>query len=513
MRQLWKRFDEFGYKALQFVIITAYVRMENLRTKFENEVRRIAQNGGISVVSEENEAQPIFGMDNNHAYIFDECGRLTFIIVPPWSHVQFPYIKAAIFSTLFDVPCGDCEVPFLSSPYPGYGGDFDNIFYQQIEQNLAQQAAETNVSEYVSPPEEKDGDGNLSSAGSSSEESFTTSFEYLENRSSTTDETYVTTDTFATTGIDISSDIEAPTVTSITPESYVTSESNTPVPNTQEEEFSVTSDEPDGRFQFDSTLQSDSTEVTDVTESSKDDSFALTTQTNSVNSYTTTNGDTEVQTTSPFVAVEAEPEPEYIQFGESQEFTPDGPLYPPGSFIQDDQIDNFNDPEQFAQFQSQLDWGDQEEDLNDSENDTYNLPLRIIIPSEHVHRNALTDFYTKYNYIVLKAGEDNDANHDHLSSDTTDELRKLEPDDPELIKAQRLVDTSNSTDLYVNQMGQIYALLKEYHENHVGDLNEVSLLETDVYRDEPKNLSLKEIIDLKRHYNLLIQWLNWQFED
>lgn len=44
------------------------------------------------------------------AYVFDQCGRFTYIIYAPWSSIQRPYVKAAILSTIYDEPCGKCEV-------------------------------------------------------------------------------------------------------------------------------------------------------------------------------------------------------------------------------------------------------------------------------------------------------------------------------------------------------------------------------------------------------------------
>lgn len=43
-------------------------------------------------------------------YVFDPCGRLTYIIYYPWSTIQRPFVKASILSTNFDHPCGKCEV-------------------------------------------------------------------------------------------------------------------------------------------------------------------------------------------------------------------------------------------------------------------------------------------------------------------------------------------------------------------------------------------------------------------
>lgn len=44
------------------------------------------------------------------AYVFDQCGRLAYIIYHPWSSIQRPYLKASILSTIYDAPCGLCNV-------------------------------------------------------------------------------------------------------------------------------------------------------------------------------------------------------------------------------------------------------------------------------------------------------------------------------------------------------------------------------------------------------------------
>lgn len=47
------------------------------------------------------------------AYVFDACGRFAYLIYAPWSSIQRPYIKASILSTMYDAPCGQCEVSVL----------------------------------------------------------------------------------------------------------------------------------------------------------------------------------------------------------------------------------------------------------------------------------------------------------------------------------------------------------------------------------------------------------------
>ncbi|CAO1424473.1 unnamed protein product [Diamesa serratosioi] len=59
-----------------------------------------------------------FTLDESHVYTVDPCGKLTYIIVPPWSSATYPYVKAAVLSTIYDEPCG-CKFeskPFLPEP-------------------------------------------------------------------------------------------------------------------------------------------------------------------------------------------------------------------------------------------------------------------------------------------------------------------------------------------------------------------------------------------------------------
>lgn len=53
---------------------------------------------------------PFEGFETHACYVFDPCGRLTYIIYYPWSVIQRPFVKASILSTNYDHPCGKCEV-------------------------------------------------------------------------------------------------------------------------------------------------------------------------------------------------------------------------------------------------------------------------------------------------------------------------------------------------------------------------------------------------------------------
>lgn len=57
----------------------------------------------------------VIDLDELHAYIVDQCGRLAFIVVPPWSSAQHPYVKAALMATIIDLPCGCPSEEFASN--------------------------------------------------------------------------------------------------------------------------------------------------------------------------------------------------------------------------------------------------------------------------------------------------------------------------------------------------------------------------------------------------------------
>lgn len=61
---------------------------------------------------------------------------------------------------------------------------------------------------------------------------------------------------------------------------------------------------------------------------------------------------------------------------------------------------------------------------NDSTSDApYVIPLKIILPVEHVHKSAANNSYVRYNYILLKV--DDIAYHEHIPSDNTEILFPL----------------------------------------------------------------------------------------
>lgn len=58
----------------------------------------------------ENRTFALFGLREFQVYVIDRCSRVSYIIQPPWSLIQYAYVKAAVLSTFYDRPCGKCEV-------------------------------------------------------------------------------------------------------------------------------------------------------------------------------------------------------------------------------------------------------------------------------------------------------------------------------------------------------------------------------------------------------------------
>lgn len=148
----------------------------------------------------------------------------------------------------------------------------------------------------------------------------------------------------------------------------------------------------------------------------------------------------------------------------------------------------------------------------DGNNDDFAIPLRIILPVEHVHHDPIKDSYMKYNYIVLNTNDENV--HDHVGEHES--VQRIEDVTEYTQRHDLLNEIGNSgTELFVNKAGQIYQLLKEYQLTALDsaiEFKEVSLLETDIVRDKPTITHINQSMNLRKHYDQLIQWLTWQFE-
>ena len=84
---------------------------------FYAKVKKIGENANITVFRNafdtENKAFEFFNMKEFQVFVLDKCSRISYIIEPPWSLIQYSYVKAGILSTIYDLPCGECNVSSL----------------------------------------------------------------------------------------------------------------------------------------------------------------------------------------------------------------------------------------------------------------------------------------------------------------------------------------------------------------------------------------------------------------
>ncbi|XP_001649580.2 uncharacterized protein LOC5565239 [Aedes aegypti] len=124
---LFNRFEHNGYRNVQFILGAAPSRHpdETEFTEFEDfldNVTSVAAGYNISVYPNplnENGTFAMFGLKEFQVYVVDRCSRISYIIEPPWSLIQYSYVKAAVLSTMYDRPCGECDVDnFLNASLP-----------------------------------------------------------------------------------------------------------------------------------------------------------------------------------------------------------------------------------------------------------------------------------------------------------------------------------------------------------------------------------------------------------
>ncbi|XP_053682587.1 uncharacterized protein LOC128733045 [Sabethes cyaneus] len=124
---LLDRFERNSFSQVQF-ILAATPSLHPDETDFDDfedfldNVTSIAASHNISVYPNPlngNGTYAMFGLKEFQSYVLDRCSRIAYIIEPPWSLIQYSYVKAAVLSALYDRPCGDCDVDnFLNSSLP-----------------------------------------------------------------------------------------------------------------------------------------------------------------------------------------------------------------------------------------------------------------------------------------------------------------------------------------------------------------------------------------------------------
>lgn len=131
LNKLEARFRYAGYKSIHFVILSQpannthqqqhgsrqdahagnkwKIRKPHRSMNISENLKNVASN--VTVLNLDDESEEYFQEFHvGSAYVFDQCARLAYIIYYPWSSIQRPYVKASILSTVYDAPCGECDV-------------------------------------------------------------------------------------------------------------------------------------------------------------------------------------------------------------------------------------------------------------------------------------------------------------------------------------------------------------------------------------------------------------------
>ncbi|XP_053669665.1 uncharacterized protein LOC128720041 [Anopheles nili] len=93
----------------------------------------------------------LFGLREFQVYVIDRCSRVSYIIQPPWSLIQYAYVKAAVLSTFYDQPCGKCELEnFLNSTL------LEDEFHHQVvgSSNVSTESSTGSASQATKPYED-----------------------------------------------------------------------------------------------------------------------------------------------------------------------------------------------------------------------------------------------------------------------------------------------------------------------------------------------------------------------
>lgn len=132
LNKLEARFRSAGYSNIHFIIISAHsnnsahqhdpvvvnklkIRKSNRTGNISENLKNMASNVTVLNVDSDSENDLYDEFQMGSAYVFDQCTRLAYIIYYPWSSIQRPYVKASILSTIYDAPCGECDVSLAQS--------------------------------------------------------------------------------------------------------------------------------------------------------------------------------------------------------------------------------------------------------------------------------------------------------------------------------------------------------------------------------------------------------------
>lgn len=105
LSKLEVRFHSAGHNNVKFIIITQNEsnaeRIRNYSRQLEVIVISKTQNNKLSL------------LEDRSTYIFDNSGRIVYVIHYPFNSVQKSFLKAAILSTIFDSPCSEYTVSLI----------------------------------------------------------------------------------------------------------------------------------------------------------------------------------------------------------------------------------------------------------------------------------------------------------------------------------------------------------------------------------------------------------------
>lgn len=102
LSKLEARFHKAGHQSVRFIVVT---KNETNAQHIRNVSRK------MEVIALNNTKTSQYAqLEDRSVYIFDNCGRIVYVIHYPYSSVQKPFVKAAILSTIYDRPCGYCTL-------------------------------------------------------------------------------------------------------------------------------------------------------------------------------------------------------------------------------------------------------------------------------------------------------------------------------------------------------------------------------------------------------------------
>lgn len=151
--------------------------------------------------------------------------------------------------------------------------------------------------------------------------------------------------------------------------------------------------------------------------------------------------------------------------------------------------------------------------LGDSKMDSVEgeLPLRIIIPSMHMHYDNKTQNYWKYDQFVLKTG--NQSYHDHLQNGEKLieihsgkwNLENITSIDSKIFVGNRtfkdILNIAEKDQIFVDRSGKSYKIHKELVSGN--NFYELVPVDFDIVKMHP----VQKIFGVRHHYEQLNRWL------